>query len=128
MRDLVRSVRQCETLWYPADQDYGPKDSVFAPFFDVPAASLATTAGLAKLCDYQLLTVYHHRLASGRYRIEFREIKTDAVDAVGIASAANEAIEAGIRMYPAQYMWIHRRFKTRPAHCKPVYGSSGSGK
>lgn len=115
MRDLVRSIQKGGILWYPADQDYGAKDSVFAPFFGVQAATLKTTAGLAKMCKGHVVALYHHRLPDNRYSIEFRSMPDFPInDPTAAAVRANEFIEAGIRINPAQYMWVHRRFKTRP--------------
>lgn len=116
MRDLVRALQQGATLWYPADQDYGVKDSVFATFFGIQAATLATTAGLAKLCRGQVVGLFHHRLPDNRYRIEFHQMDDfPAQDTEAAATQANAMIEKGVNLNPAQYMWVHRRFKTRPA-------------
>ena len=115
MRSLVRALKQKQTLWYPADQDYGMKDSVFASFFGIQAASLATTSGLATMGKCKLLGLFHHRLPDNRYRIEVCPIEvSDLSDPVATAQAVNDTTEAGIRKFPEQYMWVHRRFKTRP--------------
>jgi len=122
MRHLVRSVQQGGVLWYPADQDYGAKDSVFAPFFGLEAASLATTAGLVKMCRCPVLCLYHHRLPDNTYQLEIRRLDDfDAENSIHAATQVNQAIETGIRQFPAQYMWVHRRFKTRPAGLPDFY-------
>jgi len=122
MRDLVRSLQSGHTLWYPADQDYGAKDSVFASFFNINAASLATTAGLAKRCHGHVVGLFHHRTHDNRYRIEFKRMDNFPThDPIAAATQANATIEAGIRLAPAQYMWVHRRFKTRPNYEPDFY-------
>ncbi len=122
MRDLVRSLQKGGTLWYPADQDYGPKDSVFAPFFNIQAATLATTAGLAKMARGHVVGLYHHRMPDNHYRIEFVEMPDfPTEDPQAAATQANAMLEKGISLYPAQYMWVHRRYKTRPEGEEKIY-------
>lgn len=124
IRTMIRRVKQGKILWYAADQDYGPKHSVFAPFFGVPAATITGTTRLASMCKAPVITIAHHRDPSdNHYVIEFSKPLENfpTKDLVTDASTMNSALEHCIRLYPDQYMWVHRRFKTRPEGEKGFY-------
>lgn len=122
-RKLVRNLRAGHVVWYAPDQDYGIKHSIFAPFFGIPAASVPGTGRFAKLGDAQVMTFGHYREANGHYRIELSAplenfpSGDDLIDTTRI----NQLIEQMIRQQPDQYLWVHRRFKTRPEGEKSVY-------
>jgi KDO2-lipid IV(A) lauroyltransferase len=110
-------------VWYAPDQDYGIKHSIFAPFFGIPAATVPGTARFAALGDAQVMTFMHYRETNGHYRIEISAplenfpSGDDLVDSTRV----NQIIEDMIRKQPDQYLWVHRRFKTRPEGEKSVY-------
>lgn len=117
VRKFVRALKAEEIIWYAPDQDYGRKVSVFAPFFGVPAATITATARLARLTDAVLIPMRQYRLPNGKgYEIEFAPPIENfpTGDDVEDATIINQVIEAGILKAPEQYMWLHRRFKTRP--------------
>jgi len=90
---------------------------VFAPFFGVNASTLTTTAQLARMGRANVCCVFHYRdPKTHRYRVVFKPIEGvfPSGDDVADATLINQHIEAGIREQPEQYMWVHRRFKTRP--------------
>jgi KDO2-lipid IV(A) lauroyltransferase len=118
VRGMLRRLKAGRVVWYAADQDYGRRHSVFAPFFGIPAASITATARLARLNDSPVLFMRQHRnLAELTWELAFSPVLEgypsgdDQVDAARI----NALIESAIRRDPAQYLWLHRRFKTRPA-------------
>ena len=116
-RAMLRALRAGRTLWYAADQDYGPRHSVFAPFFGVDAATITGTARLARFNDSPVLLLSHYRHPrKGTWSIHFSPPLEGfpSGDPVADASRSNAMIEAAIRQAPEQYLWIHRRFKTRP--------------
>ncbi len=115
MRAIFRSLKQGHIFWYPADQDYGEHLSVFAPFFGIPAATLETTARLAQVNHSPVLIIGHHRLPDHSYVLSVSDPLTHypSGHAVNDATQVNAEIEKQIRRFPAQYMWVHRRFKTR---------------
>jgi KDO2-lipid IV(A) lauroyltransferase len=124
LRNIVRKLREGRVIWYSPDQDYGRGNSVFAPFFGVPASTLTTTAQLARMGRASLCCVFHYRdPATNEYRIVFRPVSGEfpSGDEVADATLINRLIEAGIREQPEQYMWVHRRFKTRPAGEPSLY-------
>ncbi|ADH85296.1 LpxL/LpxP family Kdo(2)-lipid IV(A) lauroyl/palmitoleoyl acyltransferase [Desulfurivibrio alkaliphilus] len=116
LRGVVRQLRRGNATWYAPDQDFGRRDTVFAPFMGVPAASLVATARLAKLGRAKVLPFYSQRLPDGRYlvRIEPALENFPSGDDVADATTVNQVIEKQVRRAPEQYLWIHQRFKTRP--------------
>jgi len=123
MRNMLRCLKSGEPLWYAPDQDFGPHRSVFAPFFGVPTATLTATSRLAKSTGAVVLPLFFFRQPNGRYLIRFLAplenfpSGDDTADAVQI----NQAIESQVKQYPEQYVWVHRRFKTRPSGKASVY-------
>ncbi len=115
-RQIVRSLQAGHIFWFPADQDYGPKHSTFVPFFGINAATVTTTAKLAILTKAPIFILGHHRINTDfRYQISVKPVFETIPDNPDlIARKVNTAIETEIRKYPEQYMWVHRRFKTRP--------------
>ena len=116
-RQVLKRLRAGRSIWYAADQDYGAKVSVFAPFFGVSAASITATARFAKLNDSPVVMMTTHRdLTRKRWAIEFHPALTDypTGDDVADATRINQLIEGFVRQAPEQYLWVHKRFKTRP--------------
>jgi Kdo2-lipid IVA lauroyltransferase/acyltransferase len=115
-RAVLTQLKAGHTVWYAADQDYGRKVSVFAPFFGVPAATITATARFARFNASPAVFISHFRDATTRtWSFRFRELEgfpgnDDGEDAARI----NAVIESEIRRHPDQYLWLHRRFKTRP--------------
>lgn len=117
MRGAMRCLKQGRALWYAPDQDYGTALSVFAPFFGVPTATITTTARLAKVNNSIILMTSYFRKADGSgYQIIIEKMPEDfpVGEPVADATAVNSAIENAVRRAPTQYMWVHRRFKSRP--------------
>ncbi len=125
VRQTLKRLKQGRTIWYAPDQDYGRRRSVFAPFFGVPTASIRATAQLARFNDSPVLLMTNYRdLDSLTWSIHFHPPLTNypTGDDLADAETVNRAIEAAIRTHPEQYLWMHRRFKTRPEGAAPVYG------
>ncbi|WP_168393311.1 kdo(2)-lipid IV(A) palmitoleoyltransferase [Erwinia amylovora] len=125
LRGMVQALKQGEAVWFAPDQDYGPKGSVFAPLFAVPQA--ATTSGtwmLARMAKPALITVVLVRKENGSgYELVIQpELKDYPIeDEQQAAEYMNRVIEREIMRAPDQYMWLHRRFKTRPAGASSLY-------
>ncbi len=123
-RAILTSLREGRTLWYAADQDYGARHSVFADFFGVPAATITGTARLANFNGSPVLMFSHYRDAANRcWSIHISPPLTEypSGNAEFDAARTNALIEAAIRKAPEQYLWMHRRFKTRPVGELGVY-------
>ncbi len=118
VRGALRSLKQGHILWYAPDQDYGPKHSVFAPFFAVPAATITATARFASFNDSAVVFFSHYRNEDDSgYHLEFTPVSDNypSGDEVADATYMNSLIEMAIRRRPEQYMWLHKRFKTQAA-------------
>lgn len=123
LRATVKHLKRGGTVWYAPDQDMRGKESVFVPFFDVPASTITATHHLARLSGAQVLPFFHRREADGSYvlRLEAPLANFPSDDAEADTACVNRAIEAMVREAPAQYLWLHKRFKTRPPGSAPVY-------
>jgi KDO2-lipid IV(A) lauroyltransferase len=123
LRATVRHLKRGGTVWYAPDQDMRGKDSVFVPFFGQPASTITATHHLARLSGALVLPFFHRREADGSYSLRLEAPLADfpSADVVADTAAVNRAIEAMVREAPAQYLWLHKRFKTRPAGAPPVY-------
>lgn len=122
LRALLRALQAGGIVAYSADQNFSYQH-VFVPFFGVPAATLATVPQLAVRGRAVVLPFWFHRDAVGRYRLRVEApwagwpSGDDAVD----AARYMRELERAVRAHPEQYLWAHRRFKTRPPGAPPVY-------
>jgi KDO2-lipid IV(A) lauroyltransferase len=119
MRRLIKLVKSGRAMWYATDQDFGRKNSVFVPFFGHQTATLSTIGTLLKLTKAKPLYFSHYRIGKGkdtRYLIRITDPFEDQFndDDVNNATVLNRVIEQAVRVAPEQYLWVHRRFKTRP--------------
>jgi KDO2-lipid IV(A) lauroyltransferase len=116
-RNTLRKLKAGHTLWYAADQDYGAKHSVFAPFFGVRAASITAPARLARFNQSPALFIEITRdwqALTWEVTIGQPLAGYPSGDDVADATRLNALVEAAVRRHPEQYLWVHRRFKTRP--------------
>ncbi|KIO38139.1 LpxL/LpxP family Kdo(2)-lipid IV(A) lauroyl/palmitoleoyl acyltransferase [Shewanella sp. cp20] len=118
LRQMVRSLRNPDVIWYTADQDFGRSSAVFIPFFAVQEAATITGATtLAKLGKAKVLPFVVVRNQDDKgYTIEIQPPLEDfpGENELEDAKRGNRIVESIIGRSPAQYMWLHRRFKTRP--------------
>lgn len=123
LRPAVRYLKSGGVLWFAPDQDTRRGESVFVPFFGQPAWSLTSTHQLARLSGAAVLPLFHERLANGDYRLEIGAALENFPSRDPIADTARvmAAIETAIRRTPAQYLWIHQRFKRRPDGAAALY-------
>ncbi|MBC1184621.1 Kdo(2)-lipid IV(A) acyltransferase [Kluyvera sichuanensis] len=125
LKGMVRALKNGEIIWYAPDHDYGPRASVFAPLFAVKDA--ATTSGtwmLAKMSKACVVPFVPRRKPNGKgYELIILEPECDPPleNAEVTAAWMNTIVEKCIMMAPEQYMWLHRRFKTRPEGAPSLY-------
>lgn len=118
LKGLVGALKKGEAVWFAPDQDYGRKGSVFAPFFAME--NTATTNGtyvISRLSGASMLTITMiRRKDNAGYRLYIGNMLTDYPSGNEQAAAGyiNKVIEDEILRAPEQYLWVHRRFKTRP--------------
>ncbi|WP_111978376.1 LpxL/LpxP family Kdo(2)-lipid IV(A) lauroyl/palmitoleoyl acyltransferase [Algibacillus agarilyticus] len=118
VRGLYKALENNESVIYLPDQDYGRRKSVFVPFFaEKQTCTTTATTMIANdaNCKVVISTIYRNKDNSG-YTIDFSPALEDypSGDDTHDAARINKIIEAGIQQAPEQYMWLHRRFKTRP--------------
>lgn len=125
VRGMIRQLRKGVPVYYLPDMDWGRKGTVFVPFFGVAASTLPTTAQIAQSFDAAIVPVISHLdAATGRYHVSvlppLEDFPGDA-DLETATARVNRLIEDWVRPHPAQYYWVHRRYKTRPQGEPGVY-------
>jgi KDO2-lipid IV(A) lauroyltransferase len=118
IKATLQAIKRGLPFYYLPDQDHGRRNAVFVPFFGIPAATVAALPRLARLTGAQVVPVVTRQLSGGRgYRVRFYppwdNFPSDNLEAD--VARMNTFIEDRIREMPPQYLWLHRRFKTRPA-------------
>jgi Kdo2-lipid IVA lauroyltransferase/acyltransferase len=128
-KEMIRSLRGGHTVWYAPDQNTQRKEGVFVEFFGVPAATNSGTARLAKMTGAPVVPFLVGRRADGSGYDLIVEPPLEGFpqgDLKADTRRINQVLESHIRRYPAQYLWIHRRFRTRPDRADPSpYGVLG---
>jgi len=117
-KPLLRAIKEGDVFFNLPDMDFGLKDSAFVPFFGVPACTLLTPSRMARLLAMTVQPVIAEMLPGSQgYCVRFLEPWTDfpTDDTLADTAALNRWLEAEIRRNPSQYLWVHRRFKTRPS-------------
>ncbi len=122
LRPVVRTLKEGFAFYYLPDEDFGPRHSVFAPFFGVPTATLTTLGRLAELTDAAVIPCFV-RLSSRGYEITLKAPLANFPrgDKQDDAARMNRVLEDGIRAHPEQYMWTFKFFKTRPHGTPSLY-------
>lgn len=123
-RTVVAQLRTGQSVMLAADMDFGVDNSVFAPFFGIPACTLTSVSRLARLGRARVVPFVTEVLPDYRgYKMTiFEPLKdfpsgNDATD----ATRMNAFLEQEIVRLPDQYYWVHRRFKNRPVGMPSVY-------
>ena len=114
-RSILKAIKNSLPIWYAPDQDLGINNSVFAPLFGIETATASATARLAKNNNTRVIPYSFIRTKHG-YEMSFdKPIKNyPSNDPIKDATTTNKILENQIIKAPEQYLWIHRRFKTRP--------------
>jgi Lauroyl/myristoyl acyltransferase len=118
VRGLIRQLRNGVPIYYLPDMDWGLSGAAFVPFFGVPAATLLTTAQIAKNFEAAVVPIISRLDAkTGKYHVTVLPPLEDFPGESDLQHATeriNQLIESWVRPEPAQYYWVHRRYKTRP--------------
>jgi len=124
VRGIIKTLRNAQIINYAPDQDYGRDRSVFAPFFGIDAATVKapsqlSTAGRAEVIPW----VTRRDPETNKYIIEILPSITQELNIGEYQDALtiNQFIEKQVRLNPKQYLWVHRRFKTRPQGANSLY-------
>lgn len=123
VRACVRYMKTGGRIWYAPDQDMRGKDTVFVSFFGISASTLTATHHLARLSGACVIPFFHRRLPEGGYALRLEAPLADfpGDDVSADTARINAMIERMVREAPSQYLWIHRRFKSRPPGEAPLY-------
>ena len=117
VRPALRAMQAGRPIYYLPDMDYGQRDTIFVPFFGVEAATITGVSRLARLARARVLPCITRMLPRGEgYVVRFLPAWEDYPGASIEADTMrmNVFIEAEVRRMPEQYLWVHKRFKTRP--------------
>ena len=124
LKGIVRYLKKGGVVWYAPDQNYRRGQSVFADFFGVSAATITATHQLARMTGCQVMGYQVKRLEqSPYYELEILPPLPDfpSADVQQDTQTINHLIEQLVRQAPEQYLWLHKRFKTRPEGEPPFY-------
>ncbi len=124
LKAMVSALRAGEPLYLLPDMDYGPRDSVFVPFFGQTAATIPSLSRFARMARGRVVPVVARMTRDG-YEVTvhapWEHFPTD--DFVADTAEMNRRLEGFIRLHPEQYYWVHKRFKTRPPGSPSPYSS-----
>jgi len=117
VRAALRAMQAGRPFFYLPDMDYGRRDSIFLPFFGVDAATITGVSRLARLARARVLPCITRMLPGGEGYVvrlfpAWEQYPGASVEAD--TRRMNAFIEAQVRQMPEQYLWVHKRFKTRP--------------
>ena len=124
IRPMIKSLKSGEPCYYLPDMDLGARDSVFAPFFGVEAATITGLSRIAQITRAVIVPCVTRQLpGSAGYVVRLYPAWRDfpGGDPAADAQRMNAFIEERVREMPEQYYWLHKRFKTRPAGAPNPY-------
>ena len=122
IKPVVAALRQGQPLYLLPDMDFGPDESVFVPFYGVPAATVPSLSRFARLGRAKVVPVLP-RITGWGYEVQVLPAWSDfpSHDAVQDTARMNARLQDYIATMPEQYYWVHKRFKTRPGGDAPIY-------
>jgi len=121
MLSVIKNLKRKATVWYAPDQDFR-EHSIFAPFFSKLCSTLTVTPWLAEKTNATVIPIYYVRNKDlSGYKLISGDPLEFTGDAYKDAEMTNQFLEKAIRQYPEQYLWQHRRYKTRPAGEEKIY-------
>ena len=116
MRKIVKAMKGGHQFYYLPDMDFGPKESIFVPFFGVQTATIPAVSRLVRLTGAKVVACITRQVPDG-YEVEvmpaWENFPGESVEAD--TAYVNQFIESQVLRMPEQYFWLHKRFKTRPA-------------
>ena len=127
-RSILRILHEGGVIGVLADQNTVRHEAVFADFFGIPDATTSGIARLARRTGAAVVPAYNYwdpRIRKYRLRyepaLELTATEDEQSDIHSYSTRFNEVIEDYVRRFPDQWLWVHRRWKTRPAHELPIY-------
>lgn len=124
IRPVAKAIKKGLPFYYLPDMDFGERDSIFVPFFGVPAATITGLARIAALTGAVVVPAVTTQLPGGSgYVLRFHPAWENfpSGDLAADTRRMNGFIEERVREMPEQYYWLHKRFKTRPQGEPRIY-------
>jgi Kdo2-lipid IVA lauroyltransferase/acyltransferase len=122
VRDLIAALRAGHVMYLLPDMNFGPEESIFVPFYGVPAATVPSLSRFARLGRAKVVPLITKLTPQG-YEVRVGEAWKDypTKDLEADTALMNLRLQAYIDEMPSQYYWVHKRFKTRPPGAPGVY-------
>lgn len=122
VRDLVSALRRGDVMYLLPDMNFGPEESIFVPFYGVPAATVPSLSRFARLGKAKVVPLIT-RLTPTGYEVRLLDAWAGypTADVEADTALMNERLQGYIDEMPSQYYWVHKRFKTRPKGEPGVY-------
>lgn len=122
VKSIVSALRQQALLYLLPDMNFGPSESIFVPFYGELAATVPSLSRFAKLGRARVMPVITRMTPTG-YEVQVQAAWPDfpSDDVYADTACMNQRLEQFIHTMPAQYFWVHKRFKTRPPGVPPLY-------
>jgi Kdo2-lipid IVA lauroyltransferase/acyltransferase len=122
VREIVAALRAGDLMYLLPDMNFGPEESIFVPFYGVPAATVPSLSRFARLGRAKVVPVIT-RLTPAGYEVRILPAWAGfpSGDVPADTALMNERLQGWIDEMPDQYYWVHKRFKTRPPGEPPVY-------
>jgi Kdo2-lipid IVA lauroyltransferase/acyltransferase len=122
VRDLIAALRGGHIMYLLPDMNFGPEESIFVPFYGVPAATVPSLSRFARLGRAKVVPLIT-RLTPAGYEVRVDPAWQDfpSKDIEADTALMNRRLEQYVNEMPSQYYWVHKRFKTRPPGAGPVY-------
>lgn len=115
LRRIIKAMRDGYRFYYLPDMDFGPKESIFVPFFGVQAATVPALSRIVRMTGARVVACITRQVEDG-YEVEvmppWEDFPGESIEAD--TARMNRFIEEQVLRMPAQYFWLHKRFKTRP--------------
>lgn len=122
VKPIIAGLKAGEPLYLLPDMNFGPEESVYVPFYGRPAATVPSLSRFARLSRAKVVPIVCKLVPSG-YEIEVLPAWTDypSTDLQADTTRMNQMLETYINRMPAQYYWVHKRFKDQPEGWHPPY-------
>jgi Kdo2-lipid IVA lauroyltransferase/acyltransferase len=122
VREIISAVRDGDIMYLLPDMNFGPEESIFVPFYGVPAATVPSLSRFARLGRAKVVPVVT-RMRRGGYEVRVHDawVGFPTNDAEADTALMNRRLQEYVDEIPSQYYWVHKRFKTRPPGEPGVY-------
>ena len=122
VKEIIAALRSGEMLGILPDMGFGPEESIVVPFYGIPTYTVPSLHRFARLGKAKLVPVLN-RMTDCGYEVQVLQAWENFPTSSAEADTAfmNKELESYIKTMPAQYFWVHKRFKDRPPGEKSVY-------